>query len=76
MTLNLNKLKNYVLKNEENDGNSNEKNPEIGFKVGYFSNEKQLKVKIISARYLPRYHGNNKAKGFLTKVFKDQVNGK
>lgn len=72
MTLNLKKIKNYVITNVNpkiNQTNTHEDNqPEIGFKIAYSPNEKQIKIKIISARHLPSYYGNNKAQGFLTKV--------
>lgn len=70
--MNLRKIKNYVLKSgthsTDGDGNLEESGPEVGFKIAYSQVEQQLKVKIISARHLPHYYGNNKAQGFLIKV--------
>lgn len=66
MTLNLKKMKDYLLTKEDFD--IVEDKPEIGFKIAHCPQDKQLIVKIISARNLPSCYSNNKAKGFLTKV--------
>lgn len=71
MTSNFKKVADFFLTNvkSKNDiDHLDENKPEIGFKIAYSPNEKQLKVKLISARNLPSSYGNNKARGFLTKV--------
>lgn len=67
MSLQLKKVKDLVTGNNSGSSSAN-RNPEIGFKVAYSPDEKQLKIKIISARHLPSYYGSTKAQGFLTKV--------
>lgn len=72
MTSNLKKVTNFLLTNvnkSHNDGDCADNNkPEIGFKIAYSPNDRQLKVKLLSARNLPSCYGNNKSKGYLTKV--------
>ncbi|KRT86477.1 C2 domain containing protein [Oryctes borbonicus] len=69
MSLKLDKLKNF-FSTTQLDGPTSKADlqPEVGFKLTYFEQTKQLVVKVIGARHLPSTYGTQKPEGYLIKV--------
>lgn len=68
MSINIKKLKNLITTKSTNIGNDEEIQPQIGFKIAYNDETKQLKVRVIGARHLPPLYGNSRPEGYLIKV--------
>ncbi|KAF5273573.1 hypothetical protein FQR65_LT04571 [Abscondita terminalis] len=69
MSINIKKLKKLIPSKSSDVGNaSDEVNPQVGFKIAYNDDTKQLKVRVIGARHLPSLYGNSKPEGYLIKV--------
>lgn len=70
MSANIKKIKNLLsLKTTNLVNNSNAAaKPQIGFKIAYNEDTKELKVKVIGARHLPPLYGNIRPEGYLVKV--------
>lgn len=72
MSLSLDKLKNFLSsKTATLSGDSNSESttkPQVGFKISFNDDTKQLKVRVIGARHLPVLYGNSKPEGYLIKV--------
>lgn len=70
MSVNIKKIKSLLslkTSNLVNSANAAGK-PQIGFKIAYNENTKELKVKVIGARHLPPLYGNVHPEGYLVKV--------
>ncbi|GJQ70534.1 hypothetical protein Trydic_g22937 [Trypoxylus dichotomus] len=69
MSLKLDKLKSF-FSTSQLDGATDKSDlrPEVGFKLTYFEQTKQLVVKVIGARHLPSTYGTQKPEGYLIKV--------
>lgn len=69
MSSNLEKFKSFFSSQQlESAANKSDLQPEVGFKLTYFEQTKQLVVKVIGARHLPSTYGNQKPEGYLIKV--------
>lgn len=69
MALKLEKLRNFFSTNQiDSAANISDLQPEVGFKLTYFEQTKQLVVKVIGARHLPSIYGTQKPEGYLIKV--------
>ncbi|XP_013178182.1 PREDICTED: uncharacterized protein LOC106125499 [Papilio xuthus] len=69
MAFSLNKLKNILNSNRENQlSGSGSLDPEIGFKLALHPVSKNLYVTVIGARHLPSLFGLSRAHGYLVKV--------
>lgn len=68
MSFNLNKVRDFFKSTPLSD--SAEIHPELGFKLTYFEQTKQLVVKVIGGRHFPTVYGSAKPEGYLVKVNK------
>lgn len=66
----MDKLKNFFSTDSKLDASLDKSGlePEVGFKLTYFEQTKQLVVKVIGARHLPSTYGSLKPEGYLIKV--------
>ncbi|KAI4465367.1 c2 domain [Holotrichia oblita] len=69
MALKLEKLRNFFSTSQiDSASNISDLQAEVGFKLTYFEQTKQLVVKVIGARHLPSIYGTQKPEGYLIKV--------
>ncbi|KAK9739846.1 C2 domain [Popillia japonica] len=69
MAIKLEKLRNFFSTSQiASVPNTSDLQPEVGFKLTYFEQTKQLVVKVIGARHLPSIYGTQKPEGYLIKV--------
>lgn len=65
----INTVKNYFKKKNENvQQRANCSMPQIGFRISFCENNKELKVKVIGARLLPTDYGSVRPRGYLVKI--------
>ena len=69
MAFSLNKLKNILNNNKDNQlAGSGSLDPEIGFKLSLHPVSKNVYITVIGARHLPSLFGLSRAHGYLVKV--------
>lgn len=64
----LERLKNYFPFNRHSDSNFRNTDPEVGFKVLFCEERKELTVKVIGVKQLPASLGSFKPIGYAVKV--------
>lgn len=69
MSINFKRWKSLVNKiNTGNNSGGTSTQPEVGFKILYCEEKKQLVVKVIGARHLPTLYGTTRPQGYLIKI--------
>lgn len=74
MSINFDRVRSFFSTPQlDGAGSKSDLQPEVGFKLTYFEQTKQLVVKVIGARHLPSIYGTQKPEGYLIKVIISEI---